>query len=126
MAIKIVDIVVERRDHILLTKKGNFWIFPGGEVEEGEDELLCLERVVAKEMQDQIDSIFRKLPNTVVGPSPVRGDDVEVSIYVGDISKEKMSDLKDCNACWFHRQSLPALRLSNISKMVLEEYIRSH
>ena len=125
MAIKIVDIVVERRDHILLTKKGDFWIFPGGELEDGEEELQCLERVVAKEMQDQIASIFKKLPNTVVGQSPVRGGEVEVTIYVGDISKEKMSDLKDCNACWFNRQSLPALRLSNISKAVLEEYLRN-
>lgn len=125
VAIRVVDIIVERREHILLTKKGDFWIFPGGELEEGEEELHCLERVVAKEMQDQIASIFKKLPNTVVGQSPVRGGEVEVTIYVGDISKEKMSDLKDCNACWFNMQSLSALRLSNISKMVLEEYMNS-
>ena len=122
MTIKVVDIIVERRGMILLTKRGDYWILPGGEVGSGEDELQCLEEVVSREMNDQVSSIFRKLEKTINGPSPVRDGDVEVAVYVGDISSKKMSDVKDCNAHWFSRESIRAIRLSNITKAVLEYY----
>ncbi len=78
MAIKVVDIIVERKGMILLIKRGAFWILPGAEIEPGEDEMQCLEEVVATEMNDQVASVFRKLEKTVTGPSPVRPGDVEV------------------------------------------------
>jgi ADP-ribose pyrophosphatase YjhB (NUDIX family) len=122
MPIKVVDITVERKGMILLIKRGDFWLLPGGEIEPGEDEMKCLEEVVAKEMNDQVASVFRKLEKTITGPSPVRPGDVEVSIYVGDINSAKMSDVTDCNAHWFSRKSIEALRLSNITEDILEYY----
>ena len=122
MSIKVVDIIVERKGMILLTKRGDFWILPGGEIEPGEDEMQCLNEVVASEMNDTVASVFRKLGKTIKGPSPVRPGDVEVSVYVGDVSSAKMSDIKDCNAHWFSRESIRAIRLSNITKDVLEYY----
>ena len=122
MAMKVVDIIVERKGMILLIKRGDFWILPGGEVEPGDDELKCLEGVVAREMNDRVDCIFRKLDKTIKGVSPVRGGDVEVTIYVGDISSSKMSDVRDCNAHWFSKESISALRISNITKDVLAYY----
>ena len=122
VTIKVVDIIVERKGMILLTKRGDFWILPGGEIEPGEDEMQCLEEVVSREMKDHVSSIFRKLEKTIKGPSPVRDGDVEVSVYVGDISSKKMSDVTDCNAHWFSRESIRAIRLSNITKAVLEYY----
>jgi ADP-ribose pyrophosphatase YjhB (NUDIX family) len=122
MAINVVDIIVERKGMILLTKRGDYWILPGGEIESGEDELQCLKEVVSREMKDQVSSIFKKLEQTIKGLSPVRKGDVEVSIYVGDISSKKMSDVRDCNAHWFSRKSLRAIRLSNITKAVLDYY----
>ena len=122
MSIKVVDIIVERKGMILLIKRGDYWILPGSEIEPGEDELQCLDEIVSREMKDQVTSIFRKLEKTITGSSPVRGGDVEVSVYVGDISSKKMSDVKDCNAHWFSRESIHAIRLSNITKDVLEYY----
>lgn len=122
MAIKVIDIIVERKKMLLLIKRGDYWILPGGETCEGGDEMKCLEDVVSREMNANIASIFRKLDKTIKGLSPVRGGEVEVSIYLGDISKEKMSDLKDCNAHWFSRDSISALRLSNITRDVLAYY----
>jgi len=122
MSIKVVDIIVERKGMILLIKRGDFWILPGGEIESDEDEMQCLEEVVSREMKDQVSTIFRKLEKTIKGPSPVRNDDVEVSVYVGDIGSKKMSDVKDCNAHWFSRESMSAIRLSNITKDVLDYY----
>ncbi len=122
MAIKIVDIIVERRGKILLTKKGDFWILPSGENEPGEDEMQCLEKIVALEINDQVASVFRKLEKSIRGLSPVRGGEVEVSTYVGEISSTKMSEVRDCNAYWFSRESLPSVRLSSITKEVLNAY----
>ena len=122
MAIQVVDIIVERRGMILLIKRGDFWILPGTEFTPDEDELECVENVVAREMNAQVSAIFKKLPEKVFGPSPVRGDDVEVTIYIGDISHAKMSEIKDANAHWFSKESLKALRLSNITKDVLDYY----
>ncbi|NIT40911.1 MAG: NUDIX domain-containing protein [Gammaproteobacteria bacterium] len=122
MAIQVVDIIVERKGMILLTKRGDFWILPGGEIEPGDDEMKCLEEVVAREMNDKVAAVFKKLEKTIKGPSPVRPGDVEVTIYVGDISTEKMSAIRDCNAHWFSRKSLEAIRLSNITKDVLDYY----
>lgn len=122
MAIKVVDIIVERKGFILLIKRGDYWILPGGEIEPGEDEMQCLEEVVSKEMKDKVACVFRKLEKTITGPSPVRPGDVEVSVYVGDISSEKMSDVRDCNAHWFSRKSISSIRLSNITKEILDYY----
>lgn len=122
MTIKVVDIIVERKGMLLLIKRGNFWILPGGEIEPGEDEMECLEEVVAREMNDRVNCIFRKLEKPIKGLSPVRSGDVEVSVYVGDISSAKMSDVKDCNAHWFSRESISVLKLSNITKEILEYY----
>ena len=122
MTIRVVDIIVERKGMILLIKRGDYWILPGGEIEQGEDEMQCLEEVVAREMNDRVECIFRKLEKTIKGISPVRAGEVEVSIYVGDISSAKMSAVRDCNAHWFRRESISAIRLSNITKDVLEYY----
>ncbi len=35
MPIKVVDIIVERKGMILLIKRGDFWLLPGGEIEFG-------------------------------------------------------------------------------------------
>ena len=126
MSIKVVDIIVERKGKILLIKRGDYWILPGGELEPGEDELQCLDEVVSKEIKDQVSTVFRKLERTVKGPSPVRDGDVEVSIYVGDINSKKMSDVTDCNAHWFSRESLVSIRLSNITKDVLKYYFSEY
>jgi len=125
MSIRVIDIVVERRGCILLIKRGDFWILPGGELQEGESELDCLDRVVSKEMNDKVACIFKKLEKTINGTSLVRSGEVEVTIYVGDISSEKMSDIKDCNAHWFSKESVTSLRLSNIAKDVLRYYFSS-
>lgn len=122
MAIKVIDIIVERKGKILLVKRGEFWILPGGEIEPGENELECLEKVVSREMKDKVSCIFKKLDKTITGASPVRPGDVEVTVYVGDISSEKMSEVKDCNAHWFSRESICSLRLSNITREVLKSY----
>lgn len=120
--IKVIDIIVERNGYILLVKRGDFWILPGGEIKEGQSELACLEEVVSREIKHKISGIFKKLDKTVTGISLVRHGEVEVTIYVGDITANKMSEVKDCNAHWFGRQSIPALRLSTIAKEVLEYY----
>src|SRR5210317_522781 len=122
MAIKVVDIIVERKGKILLTKKGDYWILPGAEREPGEDEMQCLKKIVALEINDQISSVFRKLQQTIRGLSPVRGGEVEVSAYIGDIKSTKMSEVRDCNAYWFSRESLLSIRLANITKEVLDVY----
>ena len=122
MAIKVVDIIVERKGKILLTKKGDYWILPGKESEPGEDEMVCLEKIVALEINDQVSSVFRKLEKSVRGPSPVRGGEVEVSTYIGEIGSAKMSEVRNCNAYWFSRESLLSIRLSNITREVLNAY----
>lgn len=122
MAIKVVDIIVERKGMILLIKRGDYWILPGGEMAEGDREMTRLEEVVSREMNDEVACIFRKLEKTIKGYSPVRLDDVEVTVYVGDITSKKMSDVRDCNAHWFSRETIRSIRISNITKAVLDYY----
>jgi len=122
MAIKVVDIIVERKGKILLTKKGDYWILPGAESEPGEDEMQCLEKIVAREINDQVSTIFKKLAQPIRGLSPVRGGEVEVSAYIGEIRSAKMSHVRDCNAYWFSRESLLSIKLSNITREVLNAY----
>jgi len=122
MMTKVVDIIIERRGKILLTKKGDFWILPSAVTEPGEDEMQCLEKIVALEITDQGLSVFRKLEKSIRGLSPVRGVEVEVSTYIGEINSTKMSEVRDCNAYWFSRESIPTIRLSNITKDVLNAY----
>jgi hypothetical protein len=119
---KIIDIIVERRGYLLLIKMGDYWLLPGGELKDGQDEMSCLEEIVSKEMGTGLASVFKKLDKTITGTSIVRNCEVEVTVYVGDISAERMSDIKDCNAHWFSRESISSLRLSHITKDVFSYY----
>jgi ADP-ribose pyrophosphatase YjhB (NUDIX family) len=122
MRTQVVDIIVERRGCILLLKKGDFWILPGTEVDPGECERERLNDLISREVGDTVDCVFRKLDKKIIGSSPVRHCEVEVTVYVGELSNKRMSDIKDLNVHWFSRGSIPSLRLSNITTSVLAQY----
>ena len=70
MAIKVVDIIVERKGMILLIKRGDFWILPGGEIEQGEDDRVLVE------------AVFFQLREEVAGPGVHGGDELVVALPV--------------------------------------------
>ena len=63
-------------------------------------------------------------PETTQALTNIKNVLEEMGLSIDDIFKCTcmMSDIKDCNAHWFSRESMCAIRLSNITKDVLELY----
>lgn len=72
--------IIEQRK-ILLVKKKDVWILPGGKPESGEDDLQCLIREAAEELPGLRLSNFN-LYRSFVGKSPHQGDQIILKIYL--------------------------------------------
>lgn len=72
---------------ILLVRKNKFWIFPGGQPENGESDLECLAREVGEELSGtKITNVTYY--NNFSGRTPHTGDNINMRIYFADIHGE--------------------------------------
>ncbi len=79
-----IGAVVIRENSLLIVKKRNSWILPGGKIEEGESDLECLSREVGEELSGT------KICNEIFygefeGRTPHRGDILKSRVYFAGI-----------------------------------------
>ena len=71
--VKVAAAVIKDKDRILIAQrlKGEFkgkWEFPGGKLEENEDAITALKREIKEEMEADIETVKRLLPNRLEDP----------------------------------------------------------
>lgn len=86
---KVVCVVVIDKGRVLLVRKGEFWILPGGKPEAGEDDLGCLMR----ELGEELSGLEMQPPaflGEFIGTAPYKGYTFAAQVYVagggGDVT----------------------------------------
>ncbi|MEK6856014.1 MAG: NUDIX domain-containing protein [Nanoarchaeota archaeon] len=82
-----INALIIKNGKVLLVRKGETWILPGGKLEEGENDLQCLSREVAEELSGT------KLCNVLFygefeGQTPHKKDILKARVYFADIDGE--------------------------------------
>ena len=101
---------------LLVVKKGNWWILPGGKVEEGENCLGCLAREVAEELPGamiKVEKYYREFRGT----TPISRKEIVVRVYLGSISGNFAPAAEITDFCWVDSNS--RLNLSDITHDIL-------
>ena len=123
--VRVVAAVIEREGRVLVCQRpahkrhGGLWEFPGGKVEEGEDDLTALRRELSEELAVDVvaigDEIFRNddagshftiafIPTVIVGdPQPLEHDAI---IWAGDEELESL-DLAPSDAMYVVTRTAP-------------------
>jgi 8-oxo-dGTP diphosphatase len=78
---KVVSVVAIKRKKILLVKKRNTWILPGGKPEDGESDLECLHREIKEELPGV--KLYKiRYYGSFTGTAPNSGDGIVNEVYI--------------------------------------------
>ena len=84
----VIGTAIIKDKNVLLVKKNQTWILPGGKPNAEETDEFCLEREVAEELSGaRIKNITYY--KTCIGKSPHRGDIIQVKVYRADLQNEE-------------------------------------
>lgn len=112
----IIGAVIIKNRKLLLVRKEDFWILPGGKPKSNENDLQCLLREVYEELQVKIlRPIFF---TTVEGTSPRKGYAIIVYVYTAEIDGEPTANSEISELCWAGYKT--KRNLSEATQRVLE------
>lgn len=114
---RAVSLAAIRKNSILLVRKKNAWILPGGKPERRERNMSCLLRELGEELPCAKLNLGCVFLGVVEGHTPHRGDIIKVSLYVGSIHR----NIKACGAeigasAWVTPRNLGRYRISEPTK----------
>lgn len=106
---------------ILLVKKRDTWILPGGKLEELESETDCLKREFGEELPNTRISIkgFYKAFN---GITPFTKSEVLVKVFFIEVIGEDISSSAEISGSqFFTKEELSLIKISDITKEILDD-----
>ncbi|MBU1557357.1 NUDIX domain-containing protein [Patescibacteria group bacterium] len=80
----VACVIIVERGAILLVKKGNFWILPGGKIEEGESDAQCIFREICDEEIPTIEIKELMYFRNFLGTTPSSRRKVCASVYFAE------------------------------------------
>jgi len=92
----VINAVVIQDGKLLLVKKKDVWIFPGGKLESGESELECLNREIKEELSQNVEIDKSEYLETFEGGvAPHSGYEIIAKVYLAKISGQLVTDGKN-------------------------------
>ncbi|OGM92713.1 hypothetical protein A2372_00760 [Candidatus Wolfebacteria bacterium RIFOXYB1_FULL_54_12] len=113
-----INVLAIRDNEILLVKKNETWILPGGKPMEGESEMDCLQREIKEELPLVEVSNIRYF-NDFVGITPHKGDMLRAKVYWGDVKGEIKPNAEINSAQWVKREKMEEYALSDITQKIV-------
>ncbi|MEK6826455.1 MAG: NUDIX domain-containing protein [Nanoarchaeota archaeon] len=112
---KVVVAAVIEDKKILLVRKRETWIIPGGKPESGEGDLECLIREFREELPGSELKVLRRY-GSFEGKAPHKGDIVDVHVYLAEIrnldrASAEISEAKFVNDPEAYNLAEPAMKI---------------
>ena len=115
---KAINLISIENRKILLVKKGEVWILPGGKPEDGESDFDCLFRELSEELPGlAVEGKFRHYKN-FSGVTPHIGDVLEAITYFASTSGETNTAMEISEAAWVSAST--ELKLSEITAKIIK------
>ncbi len=109
------------RDHcLLLVKKKETWILPGGKPKENECDYDCLVREINEELGDNITLLHLIHYGDFVGVTPHKGDRLKNVVMMGEIRGDINPRAEISTAQWCIYTEACLLNLSDITKKIVK------
>ena len=115
MRIAIGAVCIEN-GQILLVKKGEFWILPGGKPNENEFWIDCLKREISEELPNVQVKVISKY-DTFEGITPHKGDSLRCVVYFTEIEGEIRPAAEISEAAWVTNPL--DINLSDITRKII-------
>ncbi len=114
---KAVDLIFIQHNYgILLVKKKNLWILPGGKPEEKENDYECLKREIMEELKTKVS--IKNFYKTFNGVTPFSNRLLEVNTYFGFFINDMIPSREISDARFVSNPS--EYPLSDITKKIIK------
>ncbi|MDD3310074.1 MAG: NUDIX domain-containing protein [Dysgonamonadaceae bacterium] len=114
---KVINIIAIKDKKILLVRKRETWILPGGKPNLGESDAECLLRELSEELPKLSVIGDFKLYKSFTGQTPHQGDIVEAVAYFSKIQGEIKPDREISEALWTN--NFDNIKLSEITTKII-------
>ncbi len=119
---EVISIISIFCEEILLVKKRNHWILPGGKIQENESHKECILRELGQELpQSKLVGKLRYF-GKFSGNSP-SGKPITVKCYLGDIRGNIFPAAEISYSAWAIREEVFFYNLSEITKNIIKELL---
>ncbi len=119
---KVIDAISFKDGKILVVKKKDIWILPGGKPEEGEDDIECLLRECKEELPDS-QFIITKKYKEFIGQTPHTGDIIITKTYFAKVSGSIKPSAEISEANFISKEDISSIPLSDITSQIIESLI---
>jgi len=117
---KVICAAIRKEGKILLVKKKETWILPGGKPKRKEPDKQCLIREFSEELPlTKLKNI--KFYRTVKGQTPHRKDMIESKVYFADLTGETYPYAEIKAAVW--TKNPEKFNLSEITRKIIEDLL---
>lgn len=113
-----------RENRVLLLRKKQTWILPGGKPEAGEDDLACLTRENSEELPG---AVFRigELYGEFTGVTPNSKTELTARVYVAEADGDFSPGAEISESCFFSREELDQLSISEITMKIIDDAVET-
>lgn len=124
--VDVALLIFEKRSRILLFRREDTWLLPGGMVAPGETPETALEKSAKEIVGAGIKKIFKKMKGVFPGISPKTSCEIRACVFVGelDIEGSKLPKYENGKIGWFGRKYIFQLNLSDVARKALENYFK--
>ncbi len=116
---KVFDGACIQNNGILLVKKRDTWILPGGKIEVSEEKEDCLKREFKEELPN-IEISIKEFYKSFDGITPFSRSEVVVEIFFIEITGDDISTSREIlDSRFFKKEELMNLKISDITREIL-------
>lgn len=118
---EVISIISIFCGKILLVKKGDFWILPGGKIREKESHEKCILRELSQELPGSTLIGDLRYFGKFSGISPISRKPITVKCYLGNIRGDISPAMEISDATWTIKESVFSYNLSEITKNIIKK-----
>lgn len=110
---------------ILLARKKQSWILPGGKPEVGESDIDCLMREISEEVLG-LEITDTRYYGAFVGKTPHKGDMLEATVYLMDfkLNTDLHPGAEIAELAWISADDMRNYNLSDITLKIVDQLVR--